>query len=206
MDDIKRKEHQALILKEFIENVSFDGWSEYNLKNSCARASFEEAYGYLMFPDGVKDLIKFLGEQTDEEMLQVATEEIKTINKVREKIAFIVMLRLSIMEKYKKALKKVSLSSFNIKGLWDISDKMWIIAGDKSNDFNYYSKRFLLSIVYMRTFLYWLNNDEKEVVRIFLDERISEIMKIGQLKEIKTKTLEIARKIPFVRLLFRKSS
>ena len=52
----------------------------------------------------------------------------------------------------------------SIKMLHENSDFIWKLSGDKSNDFSYYSKRGLLSIIYLSTLIYWLNDkSEKDI-------------------------------------------
>ena len=57
----------------------------------------------------------------------------------------------------KKLYQDVKISSstwkhFNVnKMLHENSDFIWKLSGDKSNDFSYYSKRGLLSMIYLAT-------------------------------------------------------
>jgi ubiquinone biosynthesis protein COQ9 len=61
---------------------------------------------------------------------------------------------------------------------------MWSIAGDKADDYNYYSKRSLLAAVWTSTFLFWLEDrsDGFGDSWAFLDRRIGEVMQIGALR------------------------
>ena len=56
------------------------------------------------------------------------------------------------------------------------------MAGDKSTDFNYYSKRLLLSWVYLSTMSCWIDDKDKKFkdTKVFLDKRISEVLLFGQ--------------------------
>ena len=45
--------------------------------------------------------------------------------------------------------------------LYESVDLMWYIAGDRSIDFNFYSKRMILSGIYGRVLLCYFNNDDK---------------------------------------------
>ena len=61
---------------------------------------------------------------------------------------------------------------------------MWSVAGDKAEDYNYYSKRSLLAAVWTSTFLFWLE-DRSDGFRdswAFLDRRIGDVMQIGALR------------------------
>ena len=61
--------------------------------------------------------------------------------------------------------------------------------GDKSEDYNWYSKRAILSAVYASTVLYWLgdNSEGSEETWHFLDRRIEDVMKFETAKvQLKT--------------------
>jgi ubiquinone biosynthesis protein COQ9 len=61
---------------------------------------------------------------------------------------------------------------------------MWYAAGDKSTDFNFYTKRATLAGVYSATLLYWLNDRSagSEATWAFLDRRIDNVMAFEKLK------------------------
>jgi ubiquinone biosynthesis protein COQ9 len=58
------------------------------------------------------------------------------------------------------------------------------LIGDNSEDYNWYSKRTILSAVYASTVLYWLgdNSEGSEETWHFLDRRIEDVMKIESVK------------------------
>jgi ubiquinone biosynthesis protein COQ9 len=67
--------------------------------------------------------------------------------------------------------------------IWRTVDLMWSLAGDKAQDYNYYTKRSLLAAVWTSTFLFWLE-DRSEGLQdswAFLDRRIGDVMQIGGL-------------------------
>ena len=75
---------------------------------------------------------------------------------------------------------------------------MWILAGDKSLDYNYYTKRILLGGIYITTVLYWLDSDNRDDVSKFIDRRISNIMEFEKIKKNISKIFKINKlKLPF---------
>ena len=110
--------------------------------------------------------------------------------RTNQKIKYLVINRLKIINKYfdKKTLLKLvlnqnSLLSLN-KMLFGISDEIWFLAGDKTTDFNYYSKRIILVNIYIASFVYNLN-DKTEGYRKtddFVDYQISLAGKFGKYK------------------------
>ena len=68
--------------------------------------------------------------------------------------------------------------------VWGTADAIWRALGDRSDDFNWYSKRATLSAVYSATVLYWLGDDSpgQEASWSFLDRRIEDVMRFEKTK------------------------
>jgi ubiquinone biosynthesis protein COQ9 len=66
--------------------------------------------------------------------------------------------------------------------LYATVDAIWYALGDRSTDYNFYTKRMLLAGVYSATVLYWLNDKSAENTETwdFLDRRIADVMRIPQ--------------------------
>ena len=110
--------------------------------------------------------------------------------KVREKITKAVELRIKIAsdkEVVRRGAVLFSLPVYAFEGsrlVWETSDLIWELIGDNSEDYNWYSKRTILSAVYASTVLYWLgdNSEGSEETWHFLDRRIEDVMKIESVK------------------------
>ena len=71
--------------------------------------------------------------------------------------------------------------------LHENSDFIWNLSGDKSNDFSYYSKRGLLSMIYLATLIYWLNDkSEKDIAtKNFISKSVDGIVDgVSRLKQL----------------------
>ncbi|MCH2037097.1 MAG: COQ9 family protein, partial [Rickettsiales bacterium] len=93
------------------------------------------------------------------------------------------------------------------KLLFRTSGMIWRAIGDTSTDYNYYSKRLLLSGVYSSSLLYWINDDsdEHEDTYAFIDRRIADVMTLGKCRA-KYMSVDAAKNIPFIRLFSDKFS
>ena len=118
-----------------------------------------------MFPSFEYDVLKYLIAQNNSLVEKNYNSFNNTRLKTRDKIKTIMELKFDSNAYLKDALPemlKFLLRPGNIfmsiKMLHQNSDFIWKLAGDKSNDFNYYSKRGLLSMVYLATLIYWLND------------------------------------------------
>ena len=70
------------------------------------------------------------------------------------------------------------------KALWSTADAIWDALDDPSDDFNWYSKRAILSGVMSSTLLYWLGDHSEGQAASweFLDRRIENVMQFEKLK------------------------
>ncbi len=61
-------------------------------------------------------------------------------------------------------------------------DAIWHLAGDRSADWSWYTKRAILAGVYGATLLYWLRDDSEddEATLAFLDRRLAGVGRIGK--------------------------
>jgi ubiquinone biosynthesis protein COQ9 len=64
---------------------------------------------------------------------------------------------------------------------WRTSSEIWYASGDRSTDWNYYSKRALLASVYSATIMFWLSDEPDDTgdypeTWMFLERRIQNIL------------------------------
>lgn len=186
MNSIDQKEK---ILNRFFDIVIFTGWSQATLKQASEEIGFDPILGLHYFPNGPKDIINFLAQKLDEELARsVSPKEIQKM-RVQEKIAYLTKKRIMLYEPYRQALESYgvhlvfpqnALNSFN--AIARTVDLIWFMAGDTSTDYNYYSKRGLLGLVYVSTALFWMSDksDNYKDSWEFLDRRIQEVLKFGR--------------------------
>src|SRR3546814_12063346 len=69
-----------------------------------------------------------------------------------------------------------------VRSLYRTVDAIWWACGDRSTDFNFYTKRGLLAAVYSSTLLYWLDDgsDGHADSWAFLDRRIADVMRLAE--------------------------
>ena len=74
---------------------------------------------------------------------------------------------------------------FSNKILYKVADNIWFLSGDKSLDFNYYSKRFILMNVYLFSYNFWLKDESNNLgdTKSFVEKQISNVLKFGALKK-----------------------
>jgi ubiquinone biosynthesis protein COQ9 len=159
------KSKQDKLATLFIQEVPKFGWSRETLLHCAKKQKLSTPNLALMFPSFEYDVLKYLIAQNNSLVEKNYNSFNNSRLKTRDKIKTIMELKFDSNVYLKDALPemlKFLLRPGNIfmsiKMLHQNSDFIWNLAGDKSNDFNYYSKRGLLSMVYLATLIYWLND------------------------------------------------
>lgn len=179
------------ILGESLKSAPFDGWTSPMMARSAQLTKIPDANRDLAFPGGVIDLLDYWTEQTDRHMLEAMTTEAFKSLKIREKVTLAVRSRLEHLtpnhESARRAAATIALPQYAPRGIeltWRIADRIWRGLGDSSTDYNYYSKRTILSGVWTTTFAKWLSDDSEGKLPTwdFLDDRIANVMSIEKVK------------------------
>jgi ubiquinone biosynthesis protein COQ9 len=186
-----REEQRDRLLEAALAHVPFDGWSRRSLFAAAADAGVDQGLARRLFPRGGDDLLAHLERWADRQMLaRIDTEELQTL-RVRERVARLVRARLEILTPHREALRRATAARLlpgnaltATASLWRTVDLMWAVAGDRANDFSYYTKRSLLAAVWSSTFLFWLDDrsDAFQATWGFLERRIDNVMQIGSLR------------------------
>lgn len=177
---------RELLLDAMLEIALETGWTEAGLARAAAKAGLTDGQVQLATPNGVSDLLDLLGKRAARAAeVRLAQPDISGM-KVREKVASAVRAWLVFLEPHKAAVKRAAGSPTNLltgpKGLWTAADAIWTGLGDKSTDYNWYTKRMILSGVIGSTLVAWLGTDDQAQINAFLDRRIENVMQFEKFK------------------------
>ena len=205
-----RDDDRARLLEAALDHVAFDGWSETAVRAAAEDTGIPFERALNAFPGGATELIAFHSETADRRMLEALELEPLSEMKVREKAAKAIRLRLEANFRNREAIRTALTAlmmpqnaALAARLLYKTVDAIWYAIGDRSTDFNFYTKRGLLAGVYTATLFYWLNDKSEGTAATwtFLDRRIAEVMKVPQVLGKLTKFTE---RLPFPRRPFRK--
>jgi ubiquinone biosynthesis protein COQ9 len=188
-----------LILDSMLAVVPFEGWTESAYAEALKQAGASRAGADDFFPNGVRDVVAFFGNRADEAMQKrIEAERGFARMRVRDKVTFAVRARLEALAPAREAMRRLMVwyamphhFATGIKRVYKTVDLIWKASGDTSTDYNFYTKRMLLSGVLKAVVLFWLSDDSpgQTATWEFLDRRIGEVMKLGKsislLKEFK---------------------
>ncbi len=179
------------ILKAALPDVPFDGWTGKSMRNAAKKAGVESGLARLAFPGGTADLVSYFVADGDKRMAAKLAKADLPAMKVRERITFAVRTRLEVDEKNREALRRATAylalptsGTAGVRALYGTVDAIWRAAGDTSTDYNFYTKRLILSGVYSSTLAVWFGDDTDgfEKTWAFLDRRIADVMQIEKVK------------------------
>ena len=188
------------LVRAMLTHIPFDGWTWEAMEQGAIDIGFERkktpSLRFLIFKDlfknGPIDFIEVFSNIIDLEVKEKYDLIDPKPERMPEKIKKIIMIRLNLCQKYKQAVRSsISLtaipvntkSSLNI--LYRTCNSMWRIAGDKSTDFSFYTRRLTLAAIYTSTLLFWLNDQSNDNIETeyFLERRLTDLSKISSLKK-----------------------
>ena len=199
MKDINKKIKIKLLLS-FLENVPFDGWSwetlyfsavEIGIVKSKKISEIEKENIRNIFNNSLVNIIQEFNIYLDNEMKENFKKSKSKNFRIPDKIKSQIILRLKTANKFKEAVR-ISLgmmalpknSKIALKMLYKTCDVIWRNCGDKSTDFSFYTKRFILSGVYSSTLSFWLNESDFTKVEDFLQRRLDNVSNFGKIKNL----------------------
>ena len=211
-------ENKQKILSEFLKICPFSGWNDFALKEAIIAAGIEVKFIKLIFKNGAADLADFFIKENDRQMIEQLTALNLDSMRVRDKIKSALQIRLSLFAPNKTAIKRL-INFYSapknlrraFKNIYKTADLIWYQIGDKSTDYNFYSKRIILSKIYISSLKFFLDDssEDNQKTWLFLDKEIAKIMKFEVFKtKIKTglqdlsnkSVKDLLKKLPFLRL------
>ena len=183
---LKKRQVVLRFAKEFI---SENGLTKNCLENISKKYGLNTDETDVLFPQGNIDLIKFALEQLNND-LEVYCKQIDLIRlPIHKRIRKVLLSKIFLMNKDKPFYRSIFLNllipkkNFSLSSqLYNSVDQLWFIAGDSSTDFNFYTKRLILSGIYSRVMLFFFNNNNQEELEKILDESLKRVSKIPEIK------------------------
>ena len=169
--------------KDKILNHLYKNFKKIDFDNIDQDIIFKKI-GDLDFFDKKELLLKISSlffEDLDQRFLNEVKSKVDKITKTNEKISFLLNKRLQIEKKNKDLIKKIFIhlikdnnSNKVLTYIYSVSDIMWKYANDRSVDFNFYTKRLILSSVYLKILILSFYKDN--LTQKDLNEEISKSM------------------------------
>ena len=180
------------IINAALPMVVFDGWTQTTLCKAALSAGYRRTDAVRVFPNGAIEAVCEYNRMVDRKMVEELSHYNLETMKIRERIVAAVRLHLELQMKDREAVRKI-VAMFasplyahrGLKALYETVDNIWFAIGDKSTDFNFYSKRLILAGVYSATLATWLNDHSEGFASTweFLDRQIEGVMQFEKAKK-----------------------
>ena len=179
--------------KDKILNHLYKNFKKIDFDNIDQDIIFKKI-GDLDFFDKKELLLKISSlffEDLDQRFLNEVKSKVDKITKTNEKISFLLNKRLQIEKKNKDLIKKIFIhlikdnnSNKVLTYIYSVSDIMWKYANDRSVDFNYYTKRLILSSVYLKILIlsFYKNNLTQKDLNEEISKSLEHVKLISQFK------------------------
>ena len=126
-------------------------------------------------------------------MLTDKEKKIKGIDSTNQKITIMLLEKLKSDLKSKDIIKKniktkISKCDGEIFYLYNIASDMWYLAGDKSTDYNFYTKRLILTGILSKLYFKILAIKDYSLEQLEIDIK-GEIKNVGKFNKLKSKII-----------------
>jgi ubiquinone biosynthesis protein COQ9 len=178
------------LLDAALDEAAFSGWNDACVRHAREAAGLSEGEAMLAAPRGALDLVDAWFDRAERAM-ERAISDCEPGAKIRVRATLAVRARLDAMATHKESLRRAAMFLAmppNVPDAaaigWRAADRSWRAMGDPSTDFNFYSKRIILTGVHAATLAFWLQDDSEDSAATwaFLDRRIKNVMGIEKAK------------------------
>lgn len=176
------------ILKYFYknyQNINFDNIDKDDFFKKNTRLNFFEKEELLL---AVSSLVF---EDLGKNFLKETKSNINKITKTNDKISFLLNKRFQLEARNKNLIKKIFIhlirnnnSNKVLNYIYSVADIIWKISSDRSVDFNYYTKRLILSSVYLKILIliFYRDNLTEKDIELEIQKSLEHIKLVSQFK------------------------
>lgn len=182
-----REKLRDKLLEAALAHVPFDGWTEKALIRGAENIGRGRGDVLRLFPGGGTEALEAFLRRADVRMLEALDHHDLEALRVHERVRLAIRLRFEGNVRYREAIRRglatLALpqnAGLGLKSLYRTVDSIWAAAGDRSTDYNWYTKRLLLAGVYSSVLLFWLEDesDDYQESWAFLDRRLADVAQV----------------------------
>ncbi len=188
-NDRSPEDWRVPLLQAALAHIPFDGVTWRAFARAAQELDLPKKMAELAFPGGMDEAVDLYCQEADRKMTEAMTPYKLANMKIRQKVSWAVQLRLQGAAEHREAASRVAgylmqRPALSARILWRTADTIWRAIGDTSTDYNWYTKRAILSGVYSSTLLVWLSDPDPQMARTraFLDRRIENVMQFEKAK------------------------
>ena len=185
----ERSPERDAALTATLPYVAEYGWTLRALRAGLRDSGADPQDAELLFPGGTADLLELFIDLEDRQMAAaMAARDLSGLH-LAGRVRLAVALRLEAARPHRAAVRRALAllalprhACLAARSLARTVDAIWHAAGDRSADFAWYTKRFILAAIYGSTLLFWLrdNGPDDAATLAFLDRRLADHARFHQ--------------------------
>lgn len=173
------------LVQAALPHVVFDGWSVKALAEAAAEEGLDATLAERAFMGGPAAAVEHFVDLADRLMAEDVAHIDLSALRVPDRIFALLEARFvrwaPQREAVRRALAVLALNPLAAaRATARTVDAAWALAGDRSHDFSWYTRRATLGAVYTATTLFWLDDESEDLAdtRAFLRRRLADVGRV----------------------------
>jgi ubiquinone biosynthesis protein COQ9 len=173
-----------------LPHVVFDGWSVRALAEAATDEGLDATLAERAFMGGPADAVEHFIGLADRLMTEDMAGTDLAAQRVPDRVFTILDARFRRWAPHREAVRRaLALLALRpavaARATARTVDAVWALAGDRSHDFSWYTRRATLGAVYSATVLFWLEDESEdgEETRAFLRRRLADVGRVTGMRK-----------------------
>lgn len=173
-----------------LPHVAFDGWSTKALAEAAMAEGLDTSLAERAFLGGPVSAVEHFIDLADRLMAEDMAQADLAALRAPDRVFAILDARFRRWAPHREAVRR-ALAVLALKPAAAARvtartvDAVWALAGDRSHDFSWYTRRATLGAVYSATVLFWLEDESEDgaETRAFLRRRLGDVGRVTGLRK-----------------------
>lgn len=173
------------LVQAALPHVVFDGWSVKALAEAAMAEGLDATLAERAFMGGPADAVEHFIGLADRRMAEDVAGLDLAAMRVPDRVFAILDARFRRWAPHREAVRRALAvlalrPSVAARATARTVDAVWALAGDRSHDFSWYTRRATLGAVYSATVLFWLEDESVDgaETRAFLHRRLGDVGRV----------------------------
>lgn len=173
------------LVQAALPHVVFDGWSVKALAEAAMAEGLDATLAERAFMGGPADAVEHFIDLADRLMGEDVAGRDLAAMRVPDRVFAILDARFRRWAPHREAVRRaLAVLALNplaaARATARTVDAVWALAGDRSHDFSWYTRRATLGAVYSATVLFWLEDESEDgaETRAFLRRRLGDVGRV----------------------------
>ncbi len=184
---MKNKSKEKKMFIKLIPLINNGELNDININDILKKNLIEEEDFYYFFPKKTESLCTFYFKNIQYKLENRTSKKFKNEKSISKRVNYILSELIELFENDKITCLyflnyMFSKPFFLKKNSLKFSHRIWYLLKDKSVDFNFYTKRLILSQILINSTLHWRGNEGTQSTKAFISKQIYLLGRYGYYK------------------------